>query len=47
MRSVPSVAWVIIAVIVALILFFWFLPMVFGGDNVKNGAVLVLATLRR
>ena len=46
MSRVPSVVWVILAVLVALILFFWLLPMIFGGRNF-NGAALVLANLRR
>jgi len=42
MRSVPSAVWIVLAVIVALILFFWFLPMVFGGDGINNGTVTTL-----
>jgi len=46
MSRVPSVVWIILAVLVALILFFWLLPMIFGGRNF-NGSAFLLANMRR
>lgn len=38
----PTFVWVILAVIVALILFFWLLPQIFGGDSNNASAAFTL-----
>jgi hypothetical protein len=40
-----GILWIIVAVIVALILFFWLFPMIFGGNGPNNGAAFASMVL--